>query len=99
MGIDSHRHGARRHRPATGHGPGRSRATPGPGPFTHPTRPVAAPTDAARQPTDHESLSRTGAAALRPRCHGHRSRLVDLAMSDRLTLVLRYADVGIATYA
>ena len=40
-------------------------------------------------------------AALRPRRHRCRTRLVDLAMSeaDRLTLVLRYADVGIVTYA
>src|ERR1700758_4550317 len=41
-----------------------------------------------------------GLGALRPRSHGRRAGLVDLAMSDtdRLTLVLRYADVGIVTY-
>ena len=84
------RPGAGRGRPA---GAGRRLADP--------AGPVAPVADAARRRTDHEPLSRTGLAALRPRRHRRRARLVDVAMSDadRLTLVLRYADVGIATYA
>src|ERR1700726_2970406 len=56
---------------------------------------MATVTDAARQPADHESLSRTGFRTLRPRRHRRRTGLVDLAMSDpdRPTLVLRYAYV------
>src|ERR1700729_3426986 len=97
MGIDSHRTRAHRHRRGTVSGwavaAGRQFAD---APWT--LAPVA---DAARRRTDHEPLSRAGLAALRARRHRARGRLVDVAMSDpdRHTLVLRYADVGIATYA
>src|ERR1700739_2891991 len=102
MGSDAHRHRGRRHRLGTGHSAGRGRpADRGCRPFADAAWSIATVTDAARQPADHESLSRTGFRTLRPRRHRRRTGLVDLAMSepDRPTLVLRYADVGIATYA
>ena len=62
---------------------------------------LAAAADGSRYAADHEPVSRVGASAVRPRHHRRRGRLVDVAMSgsQRQTLVLRFADVGIATYA
>ena len=49
---------------------------------------------------DHDSLSRAGVRAVRPRRHRRWRRMVDVAVTDPApTLVLRFADVGIATYA
>src|SRR5271163_4722017 len=97
MGIDSHRTRAHRHRGGTVGG----RAVAAGRRFADAAWTLAPVADAARRRADHEPLSRAGLAALRARRHRDRARLVDMAMSDpdRLTLVLRYADVGIATYA
>ena len=63
--------------------------------------PVAAAAHGSRYAADHEPLPRVGASAVRPRHHRRRGRLVDVAVSasQRPTLVLRFADVGVATYA
>src|ERR1700733_16130528 len=97
MGVDSHRTRAHRHRSGTVGG----RAVAAGCRFADAPWPVTPVADAARCRADHEPLSRAGLATLRARCHRVGARLVDVAMSedDRLTLVLRYADVGIATYA
>src|SRR6185312_1242832 len=67
----------------------------------HASWPIAAVADATGHRTNPESLSRPRISALRSRCHGRRAGLGDVAVTDtgRVTLVLRYADVGIATYA
>src|SRR6202011_335962 len=66
-----------------------------------PSRPIAPVADAAGRPANHVSISHVGPDPVWPRGHRRRGRLVDLAVSGphRLTLVLRFADVGVATYA
>src|ERR1700731_3780835 len=97
MGIHGHPNGARRRWRSAGRG----RPAGAGWPFADAAGPLAAAADAAGRCADHESLSRIGVAAVRPRGHRRRTCLVHLAMSDadRLTLVLRFADVGIVTYA
>ena len=102
MGLDRDRTGAARRRSGTGHGAGRGRPADrrGGDSLTRlgPLPPLQMQPDAPPIMSHYRALA---FAAIRPRRHRRRTRLVDLAMSDpdRLTLVLRFADVGIATYA
>src|SRR3954451_23587325 len=65
----------------------------------HPPRPVASVAHGPDHGAGARPLPEPGASALRSVRHGRRIGLGDVALSRRRVLILRFADVGVATYA